>query len=66
MPFASQVEAGNVSIIRAEWNSALIAELQDFPWSKKDDQVDAVVRAFTVLADRPLMSPSMTFSIFDR
>lgn len=50
MPLASQVEAGNVSVVRAEWNRAFIDELQDFPWGRKDDQVDALVRAFNVLA----------------
>ena len=53
MPLASQVEAGNVSIIRAEWSRALLDEMRDFPWGKKDDQVDALVRAFTTLTTRP-------------
>lgn len=50
MPLASQVEAGNVSIVRASWNHAFLDELRDFPVGRKDDQVDATVRAFGTLA----------------
>lgn len=50
MPFASQVEAGNVAIVRAGWNHAFLDELRDFPMGRKDDQVDATVRAFATLA----------------
>jgi predicted phage terminase large subunit-like protein len=53
MPLASQVEAGNVAIVRAGWNHALIEELRDFPLGRKDDQVDAMVRAFGTLARVP-------------
>ena len=49
MPLASQVEGGNVSIVRADWNRTLLDEMRDFPWGKKDDQVDALVRAFATL-----------------
>jgi len=34
-------------MIRANWNHALVEELRDFPGGRKDDQVDAFVRAFT-------------------
>jgi predicted phage terminase large subunit-like protein len=66
MPFASQVEAGNVSIVRAEWNATLFDEMRDFPWGKKDDQVDAMVRAFTTLAERGRASRIAPMSLFDR
>ncbi len=46
MPLAAQVEAGNVALVRGGWNHALIEELRDFPMGRKDDQVDAMVRAF--------------------
>ncbi len=49
LPFASQVEAGNVSLIKAPWNVVLVEEMRDFPLGRKDDQVDALVRAFTTL-----------------
>jgi predicted phage terminase large subunit-like protein len=66
MPLASQVEAGNVTIVRADWSGILLDELRDFPWGKKDDQVDALVRAFTTLTSRPRSSGLRPLSIFDR
>jgi predicted phage terminase large subunit-like protein len=66
MPLASQVEAGNVFILRAEWNRILLDEMRDFPWGKKDDQVDALVRAFTTLTMRPRSPSSIAVSILSR
>ena len=53
MPVASQANAGNVSLLRGMWNRAFLEELQDFPGGAKDDQVDALSRAFGMLADTP-------------
>ena len=50
-PVASQVEAHNFSIVRAGWNHAFLEELHDFPFGRKDDQVDALSRAFTMLIE---------------
>jgi predicted phage terminase large subunit-like protein len=66
MPLASQVEAGNISIARGEWNAVLIDEMRDFPWGRKDDQVDALVRAFTTLTTRPRTPGPVSVSIFNR
>jgi predicted phage terminase large subunit-like protein len=66
MPLASQVEAGNVSIVRAEWSRTLLAEMRDFPWGRKDDQVDALVRAFTTLTTRARSPSSIGLSILSR
>jgi predicted phage terminase large subunit-like protein len=66
MPLASQVEAGNVSIIRTDWNRSLLDEMRDFPWGRKDDQVDALVRAFTTLTTRPRISSSIGVSLLSR
>nr|WP_294527322.1 phage terminase large subunit [uncultured Rhodopila sp.] len=66
MPLASQVEAGNIAIVRGAWNPALIDEMRDFPYGHKDDQVDALVRAFTTLADRPRATGPLAISIFNR
>ena len=49
-PVAAQVEAGNVSVLRGEWNRPLLDELAEFPLGRKDDQVDALSRAFGMLA----------------
>jgi predicted phage terminase large subunit-like protein len=50
-PVASQVEARNVAIVRAAWNHAFLEELRDYPFGRKDDQVDALSRAFTMLTE---------------
>lgn len=48
-PLASQVNVGNVSIVRAPWNRALIDEMASFPSGAHDDQVDAASGAFAML-----------------
>lgn len=45
-PFASQVNVGNVMMLRAPWNDKLIAEMRVFPNGAHDDQVDALADAF--------------------
>jgi len=45
-PFAAQVNAGNVKMLRADWNDALIHEMRTFPMGKNDDQIDALSRAY--------------------
>ena len=50
-PVASQVEAHNLAMVRAKWNHAFLEELRDFPFGRKDDQVDALSRAFTMLTE---------------
>ena len=41
-PFAAQVNVGNVMMLRADWNDALISEMRLFPNGSHDDQVDAL------------------------
>lgn len=51
-PFASQVEAGNVMIVRGPWNDAYLNELENFTGTSEDvhdDQVDASADAFDEL-----------------
>ena len=48
-PLSAQVEAGNFAILRAPWTQAFIEELREFPHGRKDDQVDALSRAFMML-----------------
>jgi predicted phage terminase large subunit-like protein len=48
-PVAAQIEAGNMTLVRAPWNRAFLEELRDFPHGRKDDQVDALSRAFMTL-----------------
>jgi predicted phage terminase large subunit-like protein len=47
--FAAQVNAGNVVIIKAPWNTAFVEELRTFPNGTHDDQVDAAADAFNDL-----------------
>lgn len=51
MPFASQVNVGNVNMLRAPWNKALIDELRLFPNGSFDDQVDGCSRAFNAVSN---------------
>ncbi|WP_076956958.1 phage terminase large subunit [Teichococcus deserti] len=56
-PFASQVNMGNVWMLKAEWNDALIEELAVFPSGRHDDQVDALSRAFNDLMEQKNKPP---------
>lgn len=49
-PFAAQWQAGNVRLLRGDWNKAFLDELEMFPHGKHDDQVDAAAIAFNKLA----------------
>lgn len=53
-PYSAQVEASNVSLVRAPWNEAFIHEHEAFPspgWH--DDQVDAAAGGFVKLQSDP-------------
>lgn len=49
-PFAVQAEAGNVRIVRAEWNQEWLNEMGTVPESRHDDQADSVAGAFEKVA----------------
>jgi predicted phage terminase large subunit-like protein len=65
-PAASQVEAGNVAVVRAPWNHAFIEELRDFPFGRKDDQVDAFARALLTLTGVGTPARSISLPILGR
>lgn len=48
-PLASQINVGNVLMLRGTWNQAFIDECRLFPNGSYDDQVDAAGRAFNAL-----------------
>jgi len=50
MPFASQVNAGNVDVVESPFRNAFIEQCRQFPGGKHDDMVDAVAGAFNQLA----------------
>ncbi len=50
-PVSAQVQSGGLAVLRARWTASLLDELRDFPHGRKDDQVDALARAFALLED---------------
>jgi predicted phage terminase large subunit-like protein len=50
MPVASQSEVGNLLVLDRHWTHGLLSEMQTFPSGSKDDQVDALSRAFNLIA----------------
>lgn len=48
-PLASQINVGNVLMLRGPWNQPFIDECRLFPNGSYDDQVDAAGRAFNAL-----------------
>lgn len=51
-PLAAQINVGNVLMLKAPWNDALVAEMRMFPNGSHDDQVDALSRAFSLLVGK--------------
>jgi predicted phage terminase large subunit-like protein len=52
-PFSSYAQAGNVCLVKGEWNKAFLNEVELFPDSAFKDQVDAASGAFKELASKP-------------
>lgn len=50
-PLASQVQAGNVKLVRGKWNEEFLNELENFPEGVHDDMVDAAADAFDELTN---------------
>lgn len=50
-PFSAQAEAGNVAVVRGDWNEAWFSALEGFPEAKHDDDADSTSRAFNALAE---------------
>lgn len=48
--FAAQCAAGNVRLVRGDWNKSYVEELCSFPTGRHDDLVDATALAFNRLA----------------
>ncbi|MGC8474763.1 MAG: phage terminase large subunit [Acetobacteraceae bacterium] len=65
-PVAAQIEAGNLAIMRAGWNRAFLDELSEFPHGRKDDQVDALSRAFIEIVDIPAQAYRLESSFLAR
>jgi predicted phage terminase large subunit-like protein len=65
-PVAAQVDAGNLLLVRAGWNAALVEELREFPQGRKDDQVDALSRGFAMLAEAGVPARRIQVGLFAR
>lgn len=50
-PVVAQANVGNLAVVGAPWNAAFFDELAAFPAGAKDDQVDALSRAFGMLME---------------
>ncbi|HEY0122397.1 MAG TPA: phage terminase large subunit [Rhizobium sp.] len=59
-PASAQAEAGNVKLVRGDWNEAFLDEICAFPNAQFDDQVDAFADALNELA----LSSSFSFKNF--
>jgi predicted phage terminase large subunit-like protein len=55
-PYASQVGAGNVYLVRGPWVRAFLDEHEVFPAGKLKDQVDAMSGAYFALISMPTAS----------
>lgn len=60
-PFRAQCEAGNVRLVRGDWNESYISVLTSFPVGKHDDDVDGTSDAFNALIDAPVKRKAGTF-----
>jgi predicted phage terminase large subunit-like protein len=63
-PLEPVFEAGNVHILKAEWNTAWIDELVAFPSGRHDDQVDSLSGGYE-LVRQPCEFKIETASMFD-
>ncbi|WP_198929103.1 phage terminase large subunit [Rhizobium sp. AC27/96] len=59
-PASAQAEAGNVKLLRGDWNEAFLDEICAFPNAQFDDQVDAFADALNELA----LNSSFSFKNF--
>ena len=48
-PFSAQAEAGNVDVLRGDWNESWFSALESFPTAKHDDDPDSPSRACAVV-----------------
>lgn len=54
-PYASYAEAGNIKIVRGEWNEVFLDEHEAFPNPEvHDDTVDSASGGFKILTEKPL------------
>jgi predicted phage terminase large subunit-like protein len=52
LPVSSQAEAGNIYIVKGNWNQEFFRELENFPDGKHDDIIDSLSGAFNLLSQQ--------------
>lgn len=65
-PAAAAIDAGRLTLLRATWNRAFLDELRDFPQGRKDDQVDALSRAFSLITEQTTHPRRLNVPLFAR
>ena len=65
-PSAAAIDAGALSLLRGAWNRYFLDELRDFPQGRKDDQVDALSRAFAFATQSTTQPQRVSFSFLGR
>ncbi len=50
-PLSAMAEAGNIKLVKADWNKTFLDEIEIFPKGEHDDQVDAASGAFHYLSE---------------
>ena len=64
-PVAAQAEAGNIDLLKGDWNEAFLSESADFPGGKFKDQIDALSGAFAKLIGATVFDISEEFIAMD-
>lgn len=60
-PVSAAAERKHIKVVRADWNNALLDELEAFPLGAHDDQVDALSGALEQLAVMPTLAQAIRF-----
>lgn len=50
-PLSGQAEAGNVKLVKADWNEAFLKQAEAFPYAKIKDMIDAASGAYNKLQE---------------
>jgi predicted phage terminase large subunit-like protein len=65
-PPAAAIDNGSLSLLRGGWNRIFLEELRDFPQGRKDDQVDALSRAFALATQTATQPRRVNFALLGR
>jgi predicted phage terminase large subunit-like protein len=60
-PLRAQAEAGNVFLVRGDWNEQFLSELSTFPAGAHDDQVDSAATGYNQMLLEPVKVMSLVW-----